>query len=182
MPKPTLTPELQQSIANAVPVGVPYVKAAVMAGVSASTALEWLQRGEGTHKRRKTPLYAEFAEAIKKAQAEDQARRVARIEQAARGGQVLAEKTTTTVKPDGTTVTVRELKYSGPNWVADAWHLERTDPKRWGRRDRLDHHVYRERIVKKAQELSEKYGLDADTLIERAEGIANGLLSEDDDG
>jgi hypothetical protein len=178
----TLTPRLQKALAKAVSGGIPLTHAAELAGVRATTVLEWVQRGEGRHpKRRATTLYAGFAAAIKKAQAQDQARRVGRIEQAARGGQVIAEKTTTVTKKDGSTVTTREVRYSTPAWIADAWLLERTDPKRWGRRDRLDHHVNRERLAKKAQELADQYGLDADALIERAERLANGLDEDSDD-
>jgi hypothetical protein len=129
---PKLTPALQNAIVNAVSIGVPLRMASELAGVAFDTVLEWIQRGEGRHPtRRATAPYVQFAHALKKAEAQDQARRVARIEQAARGGQVLVEKTSTTVKPDGSTVTVREVKYSAPSWVADAWHLERTDPKHW---------------------------------------------------
>jgi hypothetical protein len=94
---------------------------------------------------------------------------------------VLVEKKATTVKPDGSTVTVREVKYSAPSWVADAWHLERTDPKHWGRRARVDVHRYREKIERRARELGAKYDLDIEELIDRAERYANGLDEEDDD-
>jgi hypothetical protein len=180
--KPKLTPEIEATLINAVTIGVPLRTASELAGVAFDTVLKWIQRGEGRHPiRRATAPYVQFAHALKKAEAQDQARRVARIEQAARGGQVLVEKTSTTVKPDGSTVTVREVKYSAPLWVADAWHLERTDPKHWGRRDRLDVHRYREKISKRAKELSDKYDLDIDELIDRAERYANGLDEDDDD-
>ena len=176
-----LTPEVQQMICQALLVGVPLRQAAVLSGVSVNTVNEWLRRGDGRDGRQASQVFATFATAIKKAQAEDQARRVARIEQAAQGGQVLVEKTATTVKPDGSTVTVREVKYSAPLWVADAWHLERTDPKHWGRRDRIDVHRYREKIERRARELGEKYDLDIKELIDRAERYANGLDEEDPD-
>lgn len=180
--QPQLTPELQASIVQAVSVGVPYLKAAMLAGVSHTTAYEWRQRGEGRHRRRTTRLLADFADAIKKAEAQDQARRVARIEQAARGGVVIYEKTITTEKPDGSRVTVREVKTLPPQWTADAWHLERTDPKRWGRRDRVDFHSYREQVHRKAHELADRFGLDADDVIARAEALANGLEGAEGDG
>lgn len=177
---PKLIPELEAMLINAITIGVPLRTASELAGVAFDTVLKWIQRGEGRHPtRRAIAPYVQFVHALKKAEAQDQARRVARIEQAARGGQVLVEKTTTTVKPDGSTVTVREVKYSAPLWVADAWHLERTDPKHWGRRDRVDVHTYREKIERKARELGEKYDLDIDELIDRAERYANGLDDED---
>jgi hypothetical protein len=180
MPRPPkLTPPLQAGIVNAVSIGVPYLQAALLAGIGQSTAMQWRQRGEGTHRRPQTPLFVAFVEAIKKAEAEDQARRVARIEQAARGGAVVYEKETVTEKADGSKVTVREVRRLPPQWVADAWHLERTDPKRWGRRDRLDVHTYRDKIAAKARELGSQFGVDPEALIARAERLANGLQADE---
>ena len=135
MGRPTdLTPELQQVLCDAVRLGVPLSHACASAEIGLSTVKEWVERGEGTHVTRKaTPLYASFAAALKKARADDQARRLARIEQAARGGAVVRCKTTTTTKRDGSTVTVVEETRSEPCWTADAWHLERSDPENWGR-------------------------------------------------
>jgi hypothetical protein len=107
-----------------------------------TTAYKWLQHGEGTHKRPQTRQFAEFAETIKKAQA----RRVAHIEQAARGGAIV---------------------------------YERTDPKHWGRRERLDVYRYCEQIERRARQLGDKYDLDITELIERAERYANGLDEDD---
>jgi hypothetical protein len=179
MARPTLTPRLQAAIVKAVRGGVPYVQAAMLAGISKSTALQWRQRGEGTHTRPQTKAFVDLVDAIKKAEAEDQARRVKRIEQAAKGGAVVYEKKTT--YPDGRVV--REVRKLPPQWVADAWHLERTDPKRWGRRDRLDVHTYRDKIAAKARELGTQFGVDPEALVARAERLANGLeLDEGGDG
>jgi hypothetical protein len=60
---------------------------------------------------------------------------------------------------------------------ADAWHLERHYPREWGYRQRLDHHVYWERIARKARQIAPQYGLDA--LIEPATHLANGLDDQD---
>ena len=50
MGRPTkLTPRLQESIAQAVSLGVPVVSAGLYAGVSKACILQWLQRGQGTH-------------------------------------------------------------------------------------------------------------------------------------
>lgn len=132
--RPTkLTPALARTIADAVRQGVPLTVAGESVKVAASTLLEWLARGEDrVAERPATDLYADFAESIKKARADDQARRLARLEQAATGGAVLHRKTIT--KPDGTVVI--EEKYTEPQWTADAWHLERSDPDHWARKER----------------------------------------------
>jgi hypothetical protein len=64
--------------------------------------------------------------------AQDIARRVARIDQAAQGGAVLSEHTTT--YPNGRVV--KEVRYAAPDWRADAWHLERRYPEAWGRKEK----------------------------------------------
>ena len=171
-----LTPALEAALVNAVTIGVPLRAASELASVPYDTVLRWMQRGEGRHPtRRATAPYVQFVQAIKKAQAADQARRIARIEQAARGGHIREEHTRTIDHKDGTTTTVREVRYAPPQWQADAWHLERTDPAHWGRRDRLDVPTYKEKIARKARELGETYDLDIEALIERAERYANGL-------
>jgi hypothetical protein len=106
-----------------------------MADVPPPTATEWRERGEGRHSvRPSTPALATFAAAIKKAEAQDEARRLLRINQAGQGGTVVSE--TTTTYPDGRVV--REVKRASPQWQADAWHLERKWPDRYGRRLQAD--------------------------------------------
>src|SRR6188474_3390188 len=122
MSRPTkLTAELAAALADAVRLGLPLSLACERAGVGVSTVEDWIARGEGRHKSRQSaPLYAEFAAALKRARAEDQARRIARIEKAAKGGAVTFRRTTT--KRDGSVVT--EERFAEPQWTADAWHLE----------------------------------------------------------
>jgi hypothetical protein len=181
--KSTLTPALEAALVNAVTIGVPLRTASALAGVPYDTVLRWIQRGEDRHPtRRATAPYVQFVQAIKKAQAQDQARRLARLEQVARGGTVVQEYTRTIRRKDGSTVTVHEVRYTPPQWQADAWHLERTDPTHWGRRARLDLHTYHEKVARKARQLSEQYDLDIEALIERAERYANGLDDEDLEG
>jgi hypothetical protein len=167
MPKPSLlTPELQTNLANAVAAGIPFAKACEREGIAAKTGQEWIRRGEGRDKDRPSDeTYAAFAAAIKRAQAQDQTRRVLRIEQAAKGGAVTYEKQTTF--PDGRVV--RETRYTEPQWTADAWHLERTDPEHWGRKDRLDVRV---KVQEEAKRLADQFGLDPDEVIAEAERIA----------
>lgn len=102
-----LTPELQRNLCAVIGAGNYIVTACNYVGISQSIFFEWLQRGEGTHPvKPQTKQFTEFSEAIRKAEAQAEATRVARI---AKAGQ------------DGI-------------WTADAWYLERRYPERWGRR------------------------------------------------
>lgn len=131
MGRPTLlTQEIARAIEDRVRIGLPVSIAGEQVGVSASTVCQWMQRGEGQHPRQKRRIFVEFVERIKRAIADDQARRIGRIEQAARGGQVVARRTIR--KPNGEVLT--EEKYSEPQWTADMTHLERRYPDQWGRR------------------------------------------------
>lgn len=167
--RPTkLTEALEQAIVAAVAAGMPYYDACRRAGISEHTAREWLARGEGRDPHRPpTPQFARFAAAIKTAEAQDQMRRILRIEQAAKGGAVIYEKTVTF--PDGRVVT--ERRFSAPQWTADAWHLERRWPDRWGRRDRVDPRLTIERV---AQEIAEELGMTAEEVLAEAEAYLRG--------
>ncbi|MDP3937833.1 MAG: hypothetical protein Q8R92_06825 [Deltaproteobacteria bacterium] len=79
--------------------------------------------------------YASFATRIRKAEAEDELRRIALIAKAGTGGEVSYRRTTT--KADGAVVT--EERLLAPEWTANAWHLERKHPERWGRKERVEH-------------------------------------------
>jgi hypothetical protein len=115
-----------------VALGTPFGTACRFAGITPSTGYDWLQKGE--HPAR-APIYTEFSDAVAQAQAQDEMRRIGRIEQAARGGAVTYRKTTT--YEDGRTIT--EERTVPPDWQADAWHLERRLPDQWGRKERLEH-------------------------------------------
>jgi hypothetical protein len=86
-----LTLQLQNAIAIAVAEGVPLDQAAHLTGIAEAAVREWLQRGTGTHPTRPcTPAFAEFAESITRARAQDEARRIQRINEAGQGGIVVA--------------------------------------------------------------------------------------------
>jgi hypothetical protein len=166
MPRNTsLTPALQQAIVQAVSGGVPYYQACLLAGVKTSTATEWLARGEGRDPdRRQTPALATFAAAIARAKAQDEARRLLRINQAGQGGAVVTRKTTT--YPDGRIVTQEE--YAPPDWRADSWHLEHCYPDRYMRKVQAD---LRLRIEAMAQEVAAEIGVDAQLILAEAQSF-----------
>ncbi len=126
-----LTQERQHKIVQAVALGTPFGTACRYAGIHPDTAYGWLERGEYPAKAH---IYAEFSEAIMQARAQDEMRRIGRIEQAARGGAVTYHKTTT--YEDGRTIT--EERTAPPEWQADAWYLERRLPDSWGKKERVD--------------------------------------------
>ena len=175
MPKSTigrptkLTPAIRQAILTAVAGGVPYTRAAALADINAQTAVEWLERGEGRGTRAAAPLYVQFARELKKALAQDEARRVLRINQAGNGGTVIYEKTTT--YPDGRVV--REIKRTAPEWTADAWHLERSQPDVWGRRERVDVRVIS--IQEAAAKVARELGMTAAEVIAEAQALLHEL-------
>jgi len=157
-----LTQEIQQAIVNAVGAGVSLVEAAQFAGIARATVLEWVNRGAGEHPRPATEPYKGFHAAVQKAIATDTVRRVARIEQAGRGGAVVYRKTTT--HRDGSTSV--EERIAPPDWQADAWHLERSKPDQWGRKDRVDLKVT---IQQTAQKVAEALGLTVEEVLAEAQ-------------
>jgi len=159
-----LTPALQTAIVQAVTVGLSVVEAAALAGVAKSTVLQWLQRGEGRSRRGSQARYVDFVDALSRARALDEARRVARIEQAGRGGAVVSERVST--RPDGTVVTERH--YSLPDWRADAFHLERCYGDRWSKRVQADLSL---QIRRMAEEVAAEMGVSADDIIKEAQSF-----------
>jgi hypothetical protein len=162
MPRPTkLTPVLQTAIVQAVTAGLHVIEAAALAGIAKSTVLQWLQRGEGRSRRGTQARYVDFVDALSRARAQDEARRIARIDQAGRGGTVVHERIST--RPDGTVITERQ--YSQPDWRSDAWHLERRYRERWSRRVQADLAV---EVRQAAESVARELGLDADQILAEA--------------
>lgn len=105
MPRRTkLTDRTKEDIVKALKAGNSRRDSALYAGISEATFYSWMARG-----REGEPLYAEFLEAVEKAEAQSVVRNVAIIQRA-------AEET----------------------WQAAAWWLERKRPDDWGRRQRMD--------------------------------------------
>ena len=107
--------------------------AAEAAGVGERTVYEWLERGELPEEIEQDTLYAQFSQAVQRAQAEAEQVLVASIERAATG---FTRKTTTTKRyRDPETgreveeVTVEEAQVF--DWRAAAWLLQMRHKKRW---------------------------------------------------
>ena len=157
-----LTPQLQTAIVNAIAGGVPFATACRLVGVSEIVGHEWRQRGEGTHVTRPaTALYADFAKAIARAMAQDEARRILQLSEAAKGGVVIYEKTMT--YPDGRVV--REVRHAEPAWQANAFVLERHYHEQWGRKERVD---LRMTIQETARQVAEELGIPVEALLAEA--------------
>ena len=164
-PPTKLTPAIYEAIIRAVSGGVPLTQAAALADIDQRTVYQWLERGAGTFNGRPaTPLYVQFVHDIQKAKAQDEARRVLRINQAGQGGAIISEKTTT--YPDGRVV--REVKHAEPQWTADAWHLERSRSETWARKERVD---LRLTIQQAAEKVAAELGLTVEEVLTEAEGL-----------
>lgn len=97
-----LKPEIQKAILAALSMGAYRAQACAHANIDPSTFYRWMNWGEENYK----PVYRNFYNAIKKAEADGEVKDLAYIEQAAQAG----------------------------TWQAAAWRLERKYPDRWGRR------------------------------------------------
>lgn len=129
MARPTkLTPQLIEDICNWLKLGYYQEDAATMAGISTSTYYDWMKKGEEAQKALESGqsdslpamqedgevevvnMYSEFSDAIKRARAEAEGAHIRNIRKAADNG----------------------------SWQASAWWLERSMPKKWGKRSALD--------------------------------------------
>jgi hypothetical protein len=177
-----LTPEVQNKIVDALSAGNYFEVACEYAGISRMVGLEWLARGRGDDPQRpKTQLYADFANAVTRAQAEDEVHTIARLKKAGQGGDVIEETTyqepsviVTKANGDieeriGKKRTVR--RYSAPEPSADEWRMERKHTQRWGRKDRMDLHHFIVDEVSRFDGLSDE---EKDALIKDVEAYASG--------
>ncbi len=129
MARPTkLTHDVIEDICNWLKLGYYQEDAATMAGISASTFYDWMKKGDEGQKALESGtssslpaiqedseieivnMYSEFSEAVKKARAEAEGAHLRNIRRAADNG----------------------------TWQASAWWLERSFPKKWGKRNTLD--------------------------------------------
>ncbi|KKL80427.1 hypothetical protein LCGC14_2004860 [marine sediment metagenome] len=112
-----LTFDVVDALAEAISKGMYANRACALVGVGESSFYEWLARAPDEP----GSIYSDLAEAIKNAEARDQARRLERLEEAAIGGALVSR--TTVSRKDGETVETE--KFSSPAWQADGWGMER---------------------------------------------------------
>jgi transposase len=138
--KTKLTPEIQETICNWLKLGYYQEDAAIMAGIAPSTYYDWLKKGAEEDSRQdeikalgdgSSPLpaiiegsdielvyvFSEFSEAVARARAEAEGAHIKNIRRAADNG----------------------------TWQASAWFLERSFPKKWGKRSHTRHRRTRRR-------------------------------------
>lgn len=114
--RPTkFTPDRTQKIIDALRGGNYRSTACQYAGINYQTFLNWLTIAKGPDA---PPEYVDFLEAVEKAEADAEVARVA----------LIAKASQDVMDEDG------ELVAKG-SWQAAAWHLERSHPERWGRRE-----------------------------------------------
>ncbi len=106
-----LTPEVQRTIVDAIAAGNYASVACRLANVAPATFHEWMARGRAVDPDRpRTHLYASFADAVERAEAEAEARAVAMVHAS---------------MPD--------------NWAAAMTYLERRYRERWRRSEAREH-------------------------------------------
>jgi len=123
-----LTPEVQATICDWISKGNYISKACEAAGISKQTFYNWIMRAD----KGEQP-FVDMLDSFKKAEAQASVERIARIQEAAKGGIPIRRKTIT--RKDGS-IEVEE-SYAAPQWQADAWTSERKEPQEWGRVDRV---------------------------------------------
>ena len=129
--RPTkFTPEIREKILQAIKASSPLETAAQFAGIVYDTLNNWRKRAEGERRGE----YFEFFEEIKKAKAESDVRHVTNIVKVAQGGALISERTVQ--KKDGSVETVKV--YARPEWTASAWILERSNPSKWAKPERIE--------------------------------------------
>jgi hypothetical protein len=141
--RPTsFTPDTRSKIIAAVSQGNTLSASALMSNISDQTLRNWLKSGE----QEEHGEYAEFALAIKQAQAKAEMASVEGIRAAAQGGAVVEQTTTVTehTTKNGTKVTTTRTveRFAQPQWQAAAFMLERRNPQQWGRHDRVTNTNY----------------------------------------
>lgn len=130
--RPTkLTPDVHETIVNAVRAGNYVETAAAYAGVHPGTVFRWMKEGDEPGAPR---AKREFRDAVNRARAESEVRVVGQIQRVIMGGQVLKE--TTRREPDGTVVT--ERTYAQPDGKVALDFASRAFPDRWARRSAIE--------------------------------------------
>lgn len=133
-----LTPEVQEQICKAIRLGNYKETAAECAGIAEGTLYRWIAQGEAGQ-----PLYREFSEAIKEAQAEGERRLLKTIRKA-----------------------------GSESWQAAAWILERTRSERFSLRSKVESTVTMKLEQLSDEELEQKYVAALERAQKEKEGHA----------
>ena len=121
-------------LTDAARAGLPMWQCAHFAGCDTSAYTEWRQRGAmDLADGRPTTVFARLVLGLEKAKSDLIAASLLRIQQAGRGGALVEETTTSVKNADGTVTTTTKRKVAQPQWQADAWMAERSQPQDFGR-------------------------------------------------
>lgn len=143
-----LTPERHTIIVEMLKAGARVPAACNDANVSDRVHYVWMDRGRREHERLENDDQAEPIEAeerylryfrdVQKAQTRSEMANLARIQQAARGGEEVQRQEIEKFDAKGRLVERRVVSSkAAPQWTAAAWFLERRYPAEYGRRDTL---------------------------------------------
>jgi hypothetical protein len=124
--------EIAETIINLVAQGNYFDTACKVAGIDYTTFRNWIIKGEEEQKGQ----FYDFFNAIKRAEAEAEAKRVELI---LRAGMV-------------------------EDWKANAWYLERRYPEKWGKVDRLEANVKSENTQKQEYYIEQMIKQDPETI------------------
>lgn len=178
MARPTkLNPTIQQEIVNLLSIGATIEDACARTGIGVSTFYDWLERGA---KNANTP-FAEFSEAITRAQAVARTNAVIAIRTAVIGTEQTTDDNETVTEtrlrkgkegeqvPYEYTKTVkrRTVTKLPPDWRAAIEYLKRRDNKNWSDRVQVDLNIDIT-IVQRAIAALEDAGIDATDFFNKA--------------
>jgi len=118
---PELTTEIIDTVIKSLLVGNYFETAIASAGFHKDTGYDWLKKGA----RDSDSIYKQFSDAVRKAEADSEARDVMLIEMAAHGAKAQFDALGNIIRSE----IPRDPKIA-------MWRLERKHPKRWARTDR----------------------------------------------
>lgn len=156
-------PEIKEQICLLIAAGNYLETSCRAVGIDDATIYGWMLKAKEDYEAGLTAadsIYIDFCEAKNRAEAENEARQVKNVLDAAAGGQ--KAKIITRTRRDGSSE-VEEVMTT-PQWLAAMTFLERRHPDRWGRRDRLqvDQHTTQEIVVSQV-EVVKDYGPGVNT-------------------
>jgi len=129
MPKVKINEQMITDLAKYIRSGTYNFVAAENVGIDESTYYRWLRMAE----KAKSGIFHQLSQAIKKARADAETERVAKIREYGMGERVC--KRTTITRRNGDVEVIED--YGHGDWQALAWHLERQYPDRWGKREQV---------------------------------------------